>query len=160
MQTTTHTRAPSALKFDPGIGILGGFVATLAMTVVLYFAMPLLGAAPAMARRMAESMGIGMVAGLIIHFLLGTLVFPRAYMLLYERVPGRSWTKGLVWGAGLWLLAETVVIPILGGGVFHAKWNGFTGAFTFLVAHLLYGGALGAIIRASGPEEEFEAEGF
>ena len=150
---SADARASRALRFDSGIGILGGFVATLAMTVVLYLAMPLLGGDPAMARRMAETVGIGMAAGLIIHFLLGTFVFPRAYILLYEKVPGRSWMKGVVWGAGLWLLAEVLVIPILGGGLFHAKWSGFTGAFVFLIAHLLYGGALGAIIRASEPDD-------
>jgi hypothetical protein len=51
----------------------------------------------------------------------------------------------MVWGLILWLVAEIVVIPMAGGGVFHANQGGMMAAMASLLGHVVYGALLGWI---------------
>ena len=50
----------------------------------------------------------------------------------------------------LWVLAQVVVMPMMGGGLFSSAMGGMMAAMGSLIGHLLYGGLLGAI--AGAPE--------
>lgn len=131
----------------PGIGraIVGGVVGTALITMMMYWVAPLMMGMPMdVAAMLAGMLGTGWGVGMAIHWILGSLVFPIAYYsVVHGLLPGAPWLRGAVFGLILWLLAEIVVTPMAGGGVFHggnmmAVMGGFMG-------HLVYGLALGAI---------------
>jgi len=87
-----------------------------------------------------------------LHFVNGTLIFPAVYAYaLAGRLPGSPVLKGTIWGATLWLIAQTVVMPMMGAGVFSSAMGGMMAAMGSLVGHLLYGGIFGAIAGAPEP---------
>jgi uncharacterized membrane protein YagU involved in acid resistance len=130
-----------------GKAVLGGFVGTLGITVMMYWAGPLMGIGKMdIAQSLGAMLGIGWAGGMLLHFLNGTVIFPTIYvLLLYRRLPGTPVVKGLAWGAILWLLAQLVVMPMMGGGLFSANMGGAMAAMGSLVGHLVYGALLGAI---------------
>ena len=138
----------------PNIGraMLGGFVGTLAITLMMYQLGPMMGM---MKMDIAESLGkmtgMGWMAGMMIHFLNGTIIFPLLYaFLLYRVLPGGPVVKGTTWGVILWLIAQLMVMPMMGGGMFSSKMGGMMTVGGSLIGHLLYGALLGAI---GGSEE-------
>lgn len=134
-----------------GKAVLGGLVGTLAMTVMMYWVGPLMGFMKMdIAQSLGSMTGIGWTGGLIAHFMLGTLIFPAIYVfLLYRPLPGTPIARGAIWGGILWLLAQLIVMPIMGGGVFSANMGGAVTAAGSLLGHLVYGGLLGGL--AGGP---------
>jgi len=45
----------------------------------------------------------------------------------------------------LWLMAQVVVMPMMGGGLFSSAMGGLMAAMGSLVGHVLYGSLLGVI---------------
>ncbi len=64
---------------------------------------------------------------------------------------GSPAVKGAIWGVTLWLIAQTVVMPMMGAGVFSSAMGGMMAAMGSLVGHLLYGSIFGAIAGAPEP---------
>jgi hypothetical protein len=139
---------------DLGFSLLGGLIATIAMTLFLYLILPiLLGSKFDIGSVISETLNVGWSLGVGVHLLLGALIFPLFFVgYFYPRFPGPAWLKGLVWGGLLWLVAEMVAIPIATGAIFHANAGGAAAAGGFLFGHLVYGGVLGAIVGSSGPD--------
>lgn len=133
---------PSALQ-----AVAGGFVATVAITAVMYWVAPLLLGAPMdIAKTLGDFLGIGWTAGMVLHFINGSLIFPLIYaFVLFGVLPGGPVTKGVTWGVILWLLAQSMVMPMVGAGFFSADAGGAMAVFASLVGHLIYGATLGAI---------------
>ncbi|MCI0330334.1 MAG: DUF1440 domain-containing protein [candidate division Zixibacteria bacterium] len=135
--------------------LLAGFVATLAMTMLMYIA-PMMGM-PKMdiASMLGGMLGGGMPAamsgswlmGMLIHFVNGTVIFPLIFaFLLYSRFPGAPVVKGILWGLILWFLAQAMVMPIMGAGFFASKTlQPFITVFGSLMGHIIYGAILGLI---------------
>lgn len=63
----------------------------------------------------------------------------------WTAVPGDPVIKGMTWGVILWALAQTIVMPLVGGGFFNANAGGAMAVIGSLLGHLIYGGTLGAI---------------
>ncbi|MGE0703651.1 MAG: DUF6789 family protein [Vicinamibacterales bacterium] len=136
---------------DFGRAVAGGFVGTLAMTAMMYFVAPMMGLDMDIAAMLGSMLGGSWTAGMVMHFVNGSLIFPVVYaFLLYQRLPGTPTAKGTTWGVILWLLAQLVVMPMMGGGVFSSAMGGMMAAAGSLVGHVLYGSLLGAI--AGAPE--------
>jgi uncharacterized membrane protein YagU involved in acid resistance len=133
---------PSALQ-----AISGGFIATLAITAVMYWVAPfLLGSPMDIAKTLGDFLGIGWNAGMVLHFINGSLIFPLAYaFVLFGLLPGGPIAKGVTFGVVLWLLAQSVVMPMVGAGFFSANAGGLMAAVASLIGHLIYGATLGAI---------------
>lgn len=133
----------------PNIGrvIVGGFVGTLAITLMMYIGGPMMGMMKMdIADSLGKMMGIGWAMGMLVHFINGTIIFPLIYaFLLYRVLPGGATVKGITWGAILWLLAQLMVMPMMGGGVFSSKMGGMMTAGGSLIGHIIYGALLGAI---------------
>ena len=131
--------------------VLGGFVGTLAMTAMMYVVAPMMGLRIDIAAMLGSMLGGSWAAGLMMHFLNGAVIFPAIYIYaLYARIPGSAAIKGTTWGVVLWLMAQVVVMPMMGGGVFSSAMGGMMAAIGSLVGHILYGSLLGVI--ASAPE--------
>jgi hypothetical protein len=159
-------RSDSMERANAGRAILAGFVATLVMTMMMYIA-PLMGM-PKMdiAAMLGSMLGGGQMpaamsgnwwAGMVIHFVNGTVIFPLIYAyLLYAWLPGSPWAKGLTWGMILFLLAQAVVMPMMGMGFFSSKApQPLMAVFGSLIGHAIYGIILGAIV---GPQVKAAAQ--
>jgi uncharacterized membrane protein YagU involved in acid resistance len=133
---------PTALS-----AIAGGFVGTVAITALMYWVAPFLMGMPMdIAKMLGDFLGVGWSTGMTIHFINGTIIFPLIYAyVLYGVLPGGPTVKGMTWGVILWLLAQSVVMPMMGGGFFSANAGGVMAVVGSLLGHLIYGGLLGAI---------------
>jgi hypothetical protein len=141
------------MKPDVMRSMLGGFAGTLAITAMMYIVSPIMmGMKMDVAAMLAPIVGGSWAAGMALHFLNGTVIFPLIYAyVLYPFLPGNPTIKGMAWGTILWLLAQTVVMPIMGGGFFSAQMGGMMAAFGSLVGHLIYGALLGAVAGEARP---------
>ncbi|MCI0419109.1 MAG: DUF1440 domain-containing protein, partial [Acidobacteria bacterium] len=103
---------------DVGRSVLGGFVGTVAITLMMYFVAPLMmGMKMDIAEMLGSMLGGSWWAGLMMHFVNGTIVFPLIYVFAISgRLPGGPTLKGTAWGAVLWILAQVVVMPMMGAG--------------------------------------------
>ncbi|MBA3884248.1 MAG: hypothetical protein H0X67_00780 [Acidobacteria bacterium] len=134
------------MQSNPTRAMIGGFAATLAMTAMMYFVAPMMGLNMDIAQMLGSMLGGIWALGMMMHFVLGTVVFPLIYVLvLYAWLPGSPVVKGAVWGVILWLLAQVVVMPMMGAGFFSMAMGGMMAAGGSLIGHVLYGAILGAI---------------
>ena len=134
--------------------ILGGFVGTLALTFMMYKVAPMMGMMKMDIAGMLGQMLGGWAMGMAVHFVNGTIIFPLIYAsLLYRFLPGPPVVKGLVWGVVLWLIAQLMVMPIMGAGFFSMKAGGMMAPIASLVGHLVYGSLLGSIAGAGVDSE-------
>lgn len=132
----------------PNIGrvILGGFVGTLAITFLMYVGAPMMGLPKMDIAAMLGRMLGGWSMGMTVHFINGTIIFPLIYAyFLFGRLPGSPYLKGILWGVTLWVLAQVVVMPMMGAGIFGLKMAGMMSAAGSLVGHAVYGALLGWI---------------
>jgi hypothetical protein len=130
---------------------LGGFLGTLAMTAMMYVVGPIMGLHMDIAAMLGSMLGGSWTAGMVLHFVNGTLIFPAIYVYaLAGMLSGSPAIKGATWGIVLWVLLQIVVVPMMGGGLFSSAMGSLMAAMGSLVGHLLYGGLLGAI--AGAPE--------
>lgn len=126
--------------------VIGGLAGTILLTLVMYYVAPLLMSVPMdLASMLGDMMGRGSRAGLLVHFLLGGVVFPAVFVfLLWDKLPGVDWMKGLVFGVALYLILQAVVMPIGGAGIFSAnhpeQMMALVGSLT---GHAIYGIVLG-----------------
>lgn len=126
---------------------LGGFVGTLVMTLMMYFVAPMLmGTKMDIAQMLGSMLGGSWILGMMMHFVNGSIIFPLVFVfVLYKWLPGTATMKGLAWGAILWLMAQAIVMPMMGGGFFSSEMGGMMAAVGSLIGHLVYGGLLGMI---------------
>ena len=130
---------------------LGGFIGTLVMTMMMYVVAPMMGLHMDIAALLGSMLGGSWSAGLMMHFVNGTVIFPAIYAYaLYAHLPGSPAIRGTIWGVVLWLIAQTMVMPMMGAGFFSSAMGGAMAAMGSLIGHILYGSLLGVI--ASVPE--------
>lgn len=132
-----------------------GFVATLVMTLLIYAA-PMMGMPKMDVAAMLGSMLTGTMpepssapwwTGMIIHFIDGTVIFPLIYAyLLYPMLPGGPTLRGTWWGTILFLLAQAIVMPMMGMGFFSANApQPILSVLGSLLGHIVYGAIFGAM---------------
>ena len=128
---------------------LGGFAGTLVMTAMMYLVAPMLGVKMDIAGMLGSMLGGSWAAGLMMHVVNGAVIFPALYtFVVYDRLPGSALVKGLTFGVALWLVQQTMVIPMMGAGILSRAMGGMMAAMGALVGHLLYGATLGVVASA------------
>jgi uncharacterized membrane protein YagU involved in acid resistance len=137
------------MKPDITRAVLGGFAGTVVMTAMMNLVAPMMGLNMDIAQMLGSMLGGSWWAGMMMHFVNGTIIFPLVYALvLYDWLPGGPVAKGTAWGVALWLVAQTVVMPMMGAGFFSTTMGGMMAAVGSLAGHLLYGATLGAVAGA------------
>jgi uncharacterized membrane protein YagU involved in acid resistance len=128
--------------------ILGGFVGTFVFTLMgMYLAPIILGHAMDTAAMLAPVFGGSYVFGTLVHFTLGSIIFPVAYLVVaFHRVPGPAIFRGMFWGVALWAVAMVVVVPMMGHPFFMGA---VPPAMMSLAGHIVYGFFLGLITGKS-----------
>jgi uncharacterized membrane protein YagU involved in acid resistance len=136
------------MKPSLGRAIIGGFVGTPAMTVLMYMAAPLLGVRVDVAEMLGSMLG-GWTLGIIVHIVNGSLIFPVAYVYLFTYLPpAPPVARGLMYGGGLWLMSQVVVMPLMGAGLFNAHLGGVMSSIAFFLGHIVYGALVGSLAGA------------
>jgi uncharacterized membrane protein YagU involved in acid resistance len=138
------------VKTNVGKAIAGGFVGTILLTLMTRFVAPMMtGQKMDIAARLGDMTGTGPIAGMIMHFFVGSVVFALIYVfVLFRFLPGAPWIKGLICGLIFWLGLEIAMMPMIGGGFFSSHIGGMKVVVAALIAHLVYGAALGGIAGA------------
>ena len=125
-----------------GRAVLAGSVGTLVMTAVGLFAAPLMGLPPMNpAEMLAGAMGGNTALGWGAHLMIGvSLAF--GYAIVAPALPGPGVARGAIYSVGPFLMAQILVMPIMGMPLFSGSLAMATGS---LVGHLVYGAVLGGI---------------
>jgi uncharacterized membrane protein YagU involved in acid resistance len=127
-------------------GIVGGLVGTAVMTGLMMMA-PAMGLPPMNIGAMLGSvMGGSVILGWVAHFAMGTVLALVYAALFAPRLPGPGFVRGALYGLAPWLVAQLVVMPMMGAGVFGGS---FGTAFGSLMGHLVYGAVVGSIYGTS-----------
>jgi len=130
--------------------VFGGLTGTLAMTAMMYGVAPMMGVRMDIAAMLGSMLGGSWAAGLAAHLMNGTVIFPLLFgYVVATRLPGPPVLRGAMLGVALWLIAQTMVMPVMGGGLFSAAAGGMIAAVASLVGHLVYGTILGAVSGGS-----------
>lgn len=84
------------MKPNTGKAILGGLAGTVLMTLMMYYAAPMMmGLKMDIAAMLGSMMGNSWTLGMMAHFFNGTIIFPLIYaFVLYRLLPGAPWLKG------------------------------------------------------------------
>ena len=139
-------------------GILAGFLATFAMTVVLvgaYWLAEAIGSADGNTLQrwcyalvnnpVAERTADGVVLAIGANLAMGLLLALAYAWYVEPRLDGPSWWKGLRFSLVPWLLSLIVFLPLMGGGVFGMDIGaGPLPIIGNLILHLVYGAVLGS----------------
>jgi len=125
-----------------GAGIAGTAVMTMMTMVAPMMGMPEMNI-PAM---LAGFMGFPIVLGWGAHFMIGTTLALGYVYFFHSKLPGAPWLKGAIYGLFPWLLAQIMVNPVMGAGMFATNTPTpvlmVTGS---LMGHLVYGAVVGVI---------------
>jgi uncharacterized membrane protein YagU involved in acid resistance len=161
MQRDSFAARPAFMDVDFVLVGAGGFLATLAMTTVMYV-LPLLGWGqvdlPIWLVRVftSDPVTVG-EAGIVIHLFVG-LAYAWLFVCQVEpRLRVAPGFAGLIFGVGLWMFAQVIGVPLLGAiartlgdagsvspGWFAAR-LGMSSAVSSLLAHIAYGMALSLV---------------
>jgi len=143
--TTQVAQTETLIKGKLIRALVGGFLGTVVFTMMGLFVAPhVIGQPMDVAALMAPMLGGSHTAGVIAHFVTGTVVFPIAYLILGIRhLPGPAWLRGAIFMIPLYLVAMAVVMPLLGQGFFFGS---PPKAMVALMGHVVFGLVMGAII--------------
>lgn len=130
------------MKINWGKAILAGLIGTAVMTLVGVWVAPMMGIPPMNpAEMLAMPMGGSVVLGWMGHFMIGS-VLAIIYALIAPRLRGPSWARGALYGVAPWLMAQLIVIPMMGMPVFSGS---VAMAMGSLIGHLVYGAIVGGM---------------
>ncbi len=126
-------------------GLIGGAVGTILFTLMGHFVAPkIIGQPMDVAKLLEPAVGGSYELAQVMHFLVGTLIFPLAYIVIgLQRLPGPGFIRGALFLIPLYLGAMIVVMPMMGYGFF---FDSPPKAMVALMGHLVFGLAMGAII--------------
>ena len=143
--------------------VVAGIAATAAMTMLMMVA-PKMGMPEMPIARMLGSMFASpdraVLPGMIMHFIIGGVLFSLVYAWMLEpRLPGGAAVRGLIYGFVVWIVAG-LMMPVVGmmhplikaggmhsPGLFMIGMGGMLAAIGSLMGHLLYGLVLGSAYR-------------
>ena len=124
--------------------IAGGVIGTLVMTAVGVYVAPMMGI-PAMnpASMLAMKMGGSATLGWAGHLMIGIVLAAAYAKFALGRLPGPPFAQGALFSLVPWLMAQLIVMPMMGAAIFSGSLLLAGGS---LVGHLMYGAVLGGIV--------------
>ena len=130
-----------------GAGIAGTIVMTLFAATAPLMGMPEMNV-PEM---LSGFMGVPTIAGWLAHFMIGTILALAYAFVLISKLPGKPVVRGILFGLIPWFMAQILVNPMMGAGVFAVN----TAAPMLMVAgslmgHVVYGAIVGLVYGTSG----------
>lgn len=125
-------------------GMAAGFVATVVLSIFMLARsaagiLPDLNVVTALAGLLGSDSAI---VGWIAHFVLGTVPWGIAFVLIERHLPGGCAMRGVFFGGLAWVAMMVIFMPLIGAGLFAYNLGWVVWAVT-LVLHLIYGWTLG-----------------
>jgi hypothetical protein len=148
---STSTERIASMNSSLAKSVIAGFVATIAMTVVMLMA-PLMGM-PEMniGKMLGGFMGVPAFIGWIGHFVVGIVLAVAYGQFFAARLPGAAWVRGILYGLLPWLMSQVVVNPMMGAGVFASQTpSPVLMVMGSLLGHMVYGAVLGLVYARRG----------
>ncbi len=125
--------------------MLAGVAGTAVMTMVGLFVAPMMGLAPMNpATMLASVMGGSTALGWMAHLMIG-VILAFGYALVASRLPGPAVVRGAIYAIAPWLMAQLMVMPMMGMGFFSGSAMVAMGS---LIGHMMYGAVVGSILGA------------
>jgi len=133
------------MRINFGKAVLAGIIGTLVMTAVGLWVAPMMGI-PRMnpADMLAGQMGGNIVLGWVGHLMIGTIL-ALIYAGVSSRLAGPFVLRGAIFGLAPYLMAQLLVMPMMGMPVFSGSLPMAVGS---LIGHLVYGAVVGAVYGA------------
>lgn len=123
-----------------GAGLLG----TLVMTAVAVYVAPMMGIPPMNpADMLASKMGGMKALGWMAHLMIGVVLAVIYARIFLDRLPGPVAVRGAVFSLIPWLIAQVMVMPMMGMPVFSGSMAMAGGS---LIGHLVYGAVMGGVV--------------
>ncbi len=130
------------MKLNLGRAVLAGLAGTAAMTMLMLLA-PRMGMPPMNIGAMLGSvMGGNVALGWMAHFMIGTILALGYALVFAARIPGAPAVRGAIYSLLPWLMAQLVVMPMMGMGLFSGSMLAAGGS---LMGHLVYGAVAGQV---------------
>ena len=131
-------------------GIVAGFLATVVITLLMAMRMaagimPWFNPIEVMNLSVHTLLNVppGQLAGWVIHFGVGSLIWGGIFGLLGPTLPGRSYAiRGLLFGTLAWFLVMVTLFPLAGSGLFGMGFGAIV-PLTTLISHWIFGLVLG-----------------
>ncbi len=126
-----------------------GLAGTLVMTAVGLWIAPAMGI-PRMnpAEMLASKMGGVAILGWLGHLMIGSILALIYAAFFASRLPGPPPVRGAIFSLAPWLMAQVVVIPMMGMPLFSGSMPMAMGS---LIGHLVFGAVVGGIVGDSTP---------
>jgi len=125
-----------------GRAVIAGLIGILLMTMVGLFAEPLMGLPPMNPTEMlAGTMGGSLMLGWAGHLMVG-VILALGYAFVASALPGSGVARGAIYSIAPFLMAQVVVMPMMGMPLFSGSAAMAMGS---LVGHMVYGAAVGGI---------------
>ncbi|MCJ7629293.1 MAG: DUF1440 domain-containing protein [Longimicrobiales bacterium] len=130
------------MRINLGRTVIAGVIGTAVMTVVGLYMAPMMGLPPMNpAVMLAGATGGNLALGWMAHFMIG-VTLAAGYALVGSALPGPGFIRGALFGIAPFLMAQILVMPMMGMPVFSGSAALAMGS---LVGHLVYGGVVGGI---------------
>ena len=127
--------------------VTAGVIGTAAMTMLMLMA-PLMGMPPMnIGGMLGGFLGVGEPAGWAMHVVIGVVLALGYALVLAARLPSPTALGGATYGFLVFLMAQLVVMPMMGAGVFSGGHVGMIAGS--LMGHLIYGAVVGAVYSAA-----------
>ncbi|MBI3676978.1 MAG: hypothetical protein HY243_10240 [Proteobacteria bacterium] len=130
-----------------GNGVFAGFAATVVLSVFMAVKQ-MMGMMPQLdvIQMLTQMSGVpSLLAGWLMHFMIGSIVWGGLFALLQARIPGgNATTRGVVFGIGAWLVMMVMVMPMAGAGLFGLHF-GLAAPMMTLLLHIVFGATMGAV---------------
>jgi hypothetical protein len=128
-------------------GLISGFVATIALSIIMLVkakmgVMPELNAI----KMLASMMGSSLIMGWIAHFMIGTFVWGILFAMLVNKLPGGVIISAILFSIGAWLIMMVGPMPMAGEGLFGMN-LGMMAPVATLMLHIIWGVVLGLVYK-------------
>jgi len=137
------------------------------MTALMYagpmMGMPKMDIASMLGTMLLASPGPAFWLGMVIHLMMGVVLFPAIYHFMFQPVGGGGTSRGVLFGLLLWAAANLMVMPMMGAihpmvkrGMMPAPGMlmlhlGLMAPVGSLLGHLVYGVLLGQLVGPKVP---------
>jgi len=128
-----------------GKGVMGGIIATAVMSALMLMK-SLMGLMPQLdvIQMLSMMMGVAPAMAWAVHFGIGAM-WGLLFALSFNVIPGGgAVAKGMLFGAGAWLVMMVMVMPMAGAGLFGMK-LGLMAPMMTLALHLIFGAVMGLV---------------
>lgn len=122
--------------------VAAGLLGALVMTAVGVSVAPMMGLPPMNPASMLGAKMGSMVLGWMGHLMIGVVLAFIYTTLVLPRLPGPLIARGALFSVAPWLMAQLMVMPMMGMGLFSGSVALAGGS---LVGHLMYGVVLGGV---------------